>query len=168
MKSKTFLLSLGVSAGLILLAGCAANPVYPPDWATSTSTPRQVAAVPETATDAKVIWGGRIIEVENKTDHSEVEVLAYPLDKDQKPSANDSGNGRFIALIPGYVEPLDYPSGGWVTMQGQIQGVRSARVGKAPYVFPLLKVRAAHVWSREDMQRRSNVHFNVGVGVGIR
>lgn len=168
MNPKMILSSLPWLAGLLLLAGCAANPVYSPDWADSTVTPRQVAVAPEQVGDARVIWGGRIIGVENKADHTEVEVLAYPLDKDQKPASNDTGDGRFLAVLPGYVEPLDYPIDGWVTLQGHIEGVRSGRVGEAPYVFPLLKVRAAHVWSREELQKRSNVHFNVGVGVGIR
>ena len=151
-----------------LLAASAATAVNPRDWADSTLTPRQVAVAPEDAGNARVIWGGRIIDVENKSDHTEVEVLAYPLDKNQLPLQNDVGSGRFIALLPGYVEPLDYPVDGWVTMQGSIRGVRSARVGQAPYVFPLLDVRAAHVWTPKDMQRRSNVHFGVGVGIGIR
>ena len=104
---------------------------------------------------------------QNKAEHTEVEILAYPLDDSQRPQANDVGNGRFIAVIPGYVEPLDYPVGGWVTLQGTIQGVRSDHVGKAPYVFPLVRVRAAHVFSREEMQRRSNVHVSLGVGIGV-
>ncbi len=161
-------LSITLVAGcLLVLAGCAANPVYSPSWSTSTATPRQVAAAPERAADARVIWGGKIISVENKADHTEVQVLAYPLDRDQIPQPDDRGNGRFIGLLPGYVEPLDYPIDGWVTMQGHIEGMRSDRVGQAPYVFPLLKVRAAHVWSRQDMQRRSNVHVSLGVGIGV-
>ncbi len=167
MKIKHFHFQIPILAALFLTA-CATSPVYPPDWADSTLTPHQVATAPENAGNARVIWGGRIIGVDNKADHTEVEVLAYPLDKNQIPQQNDVGSGRFIALLPGYVEPLDYPVNGWVTMQGHIKGVRSDRVGQAPYVFPLLAVRAAHVWTREDMQRRSNVHFNVGVGVGIR
>lgn len=167
LKPMNKMCRLALMSGLGLLAGCAANPVYPPQWADADLTPRQVAAAPETAGTARVIWGGRIIDVTNKAAQTEVEILAYPLDDDQRPLANDVGNGRFIAVIPGYVEPLDYPSGGWVTLQGTIQGVRSDRVGKAPYVFPLVKVRAAHVWSRQDMQRRSNVHVSLGVGIGV-
>jgi outer membrane lipoprotein len=32
-----------------------------------------------------VIWGGRIVQVQNYADHSEVELLAYPLDSSQRP-----------------------------------------------------------------------------------
>ncbi|MGB8636036.1 MAG: Slp family lipoprotein [Rhodanobacteraceae bacterium] len=168
MTLKAHISRILVSVGLLVLAGCAADPVYPPTWATSMAEPRQVATAPETAADARVIWGGEIISVENKADHTEVQVLGFPLDKNQIPRADDTGDGRFIAVLPGFVEPLDYPVGGWVTMQGHIQGVRNDRVGQAPYVFPLLKVHAAHVWSQQDMQQRSNVHFNLGVGIRIR
>lgn len=151
-----------------LLAACAANPVYPPEWATSDASPQQVAQAPEQVGNAQVIWGGRILGVENQADHTEVEILAYPLDAEQRPRPDDVGAGRFLALLPGYVEALDYPVNGWVTLQGQIRGVRSGRVGQAPYVFPLLDVQAAHLWPREESRPRSNVHFNVGLGVGIR
>jgi outer membrane lipoprotein len=36
-------------------------------------------------------------------------------------------------------------------------------------VFPLVSVAQSHVWSAEEMTKgRSNVHFGVGLGVGIR
>lgn len=159
--------SFVVAVLALLLAGCAANPIYPPDWASSTATPRQVATTPEAYGDAQVIWGGKIIHVTNKSGRTEVEILGYPLDKAQKPILGSAAQGRFIAVMPGYVEPLSYPAGGWVTLQGRIKGVRSAYVGKAPYVFPLVDVRAAHVWSREAMRDRSNVHFSFGIGVGL-
>lgn len=152
----------------LLLAACATAPLYAPEWADSAALPSAVAAAPERYQGARVIWGGSVIGVENLADHTEVELLAWPLDPAQRPRRDDVGAGRFIALLPGYVEALHYPAGAAVTLRGEIVGVRSARVGAAPYVFPLLQAEAAHVWAEDDAARRSNVHFNVGVGVGIR
>ena len=110
-----------------------------------------------------------VVGVTNLADHSEVEVLAYPLDKSQRPQANDSGNGRFIAVMPGYVESLDYPAGGLITVNGQLEGSRAGKVGQADYVFPLVQVDQSHVWTADEMSKgKNNVHFGVGVGVGIR
>ena len=118
---------------------------------------------------APVVWGGRVVEVRNLADHSEIEVLAYPLDGSQRPKANDSGIGRFIATMPGYVESMDYPPGALMTIDGRISGSRAGKVGEAPYVFPLVKVNQSHVWTASELSSgKNNVHFGVGLGVGIR
>lgn len=130
--------------------------------------PAQVARTPEDYPDATVIWGGRVVSVSNFPDHSEIEILGYPLDGSQRPQPNDTGSGRFIAEVNGYVEPLDYPPGSLVTLQGHILGVRSGRVGDADYVFPLVRVQGIHRWTADELRAgRSNVHFGIGVGVGI-
>jgi outer membrane lipoprotein len=158
-----------VPAALLTLAACAPAPIYKPAPDAVSAAPYQVAQTPEQFASHQVIWGGRIVGVNNLADHSEVEILAYPLDKSQRPQANDSGNGRFIAVMPGYVEPLDYPAGALMTVNGQLDGSRAGKVGQADYVFPLVQVNQSHVWTADEMSKgKNNVHFGVGVGVGIR
>ena len=71
--------------------------------------------------------------------------------------------------MPGYVESMDYPAGALVTVDGQISGSRAGKVGEAPYVFPLVKVNQSHVWTANELSSgKNNVHFGVGLGVGIR
>lgn len=157
------------AALLMLLAACAPAPIYKTSTAAVTAAPFQVAQSPENFSNREVIWGGRIVQVKVLADHSEIELLAYPLDSSQRPKANDSGNGRFIAVMPGYVEPLDYPSGALMTVNGKLTGSRAGKVGEADYVFPLVSVAQSHVWSADEMNKgRNNVHFGVGLGVGIR
>lgn len=152
----------------VALVACAPAPIYKPSTGAVIVTPMQVSQTPERYTSGEVIWGGRIVQVTNLSDHSEVEVLAYPLDGSQRPKANDSGNGRFIVAMPGYVEPLDYPSGSLITISGKLNGSRAGKVGEANYVFPLVSATQSHVWTQKEMQQgRSNVSFGVGLGVGI-
>ncbi|HVC17082.1 MAG TPA: Slp family lipoprotein [Rhodanobacter sp.] len=161
------LIRLVLACALLMLAGCAPAPIYK-NTAAITAAPFQVAQAPERYASAPVIWGGRIVQVTNLADHSEIELLAYPLDSSQRPRANDSGNGRFIAVMSGFVEPLDYPAGALMTISGRLNGSRAGKVGEANYVFPLVSVAQAHVWSADEMSRgRSNIHFGVGVGIGI-
>lgn len=151
------------------LAACAPAPIYKTVSGEVAATPQQVASSPERYAGNQVIWGGTIVQVKNYPDHSEVELLAYPLDGSQRPKIGDSGNGRFIAVMSGYVEPLDYPTGAPMTVSGKLNGSRAGHVGEAPYVFPLVSVVQSHVWSRDEMQKgRNNVHFGLGLGVGIR
>ena len=168
-RPALMLTRLAAPAALLWLAACAPAPIYKTTGAAATAAPFQVAQSPENFSNREVIWGGRIVQVKVFADHSEIEVLAYPLDTSQRPKANDSGNGRFIAVMPGYVESLDYPAGGLITVSGQLAGSRAGKVGQADYVFPLVQVNQSHVWTADEMNKgKNNVHFGVGVGVGIR
>jgi len=153
---------------LLTMVGCAPAPIYKPSAQATIATPTQVAQSPERYVGGDVIWGGRIVQVNNFSDHSEIELLAYPLDGSQRPKATDSGNGRFIAVLPGYAEPLDYPAGALMTVSGKLNGSRAGKVGEANYVFPLVTAAQSHVWTAEEMNKgRNNIRFGVGVGVGI-
>ncbi len=167
-RSVSLMIKLIVPASLILLAACAPAPIYKNSTGLVTATPAQVAQTPERYSNSDVVWGGRIVKVSNFSDHSEVELLAYPLDSSQRPKANDSGNGRFLAEMQGYVEPIDYPPGALMTVSGKLSGSRAGQVGQANYVFPLISVTQSHVWTAEEMGRgRNNFHFGLGLGVGI-
>jgi outer membrane lipoprotein len=168
-RPASLLIRLAMPTALLVLAACAPAPIYKTTGNAVLATPAQVAQTPEHYSGNEVIWGGRIVHVSNFQDHSEIELLAYPLDSSQRPRANDSGNGRFIAVLRGYVEPLDYPAGALMTVDGKLNGTRAGQVGQADYLFPLVDVAQSHVWTAEEMQNgRSNVHFGLGVGVGIR
>ncbi|MDQ6647949.1 MAG: Slp family lipoprotein [Pseudomonadota bacterium] len=166
-RSVSLVIKLVLPASLILLAACAPAPIYK-NVSGMDATPAQVAQTPERYSNSEVVWGGRIVQVSNFADHSEVELLAYPLDSSQRPKANDSGNGRFIAMLHGYVEPIDYPPGALMTVSGKLSGSRAGQVGEANYVFPLISVAQSHVWTADEMGKgRNNFHFGLGVGVGI-
>lgn len=154
------------SAALLAIAGCAPAPLYKPAPGTVHATPMQVAQTPEDYMGKPVIWGGRVVEVRNFPDHSEIQVLAYPLDGSQRPLANDTGNGRFLIRVPGYVERLDYPDGSLVTVYGTIRGVHAGKVGEADYLFPLVDAQQLHHWTAEEL-RAGHPHVSFGVGVGI-
>ncbi len=147
-----------------LLAACEPAPLYKPDAAAVTAAPSTVATAPANYTGHEVIWGGRIVGVHNFPDHSEIEVLGYPLDSSQRPRFDQPANGRFIALMPGYVESMDYPLGAPMTLLGRIEGTRSGKVGEADYVFPLVAVEQSHRWTPDEMTRP---HVSFGVGVGV-
>jgi outer membrane lipoprotein len=162
------MIQLFLPASLLLLAACAPAPIYKNTAGVIAASPQQVAQTPERYTNGNVVWGGRIVQVDNFSDHSEVELLAYPLDSSQRPKANDSGNGRFIAVMQGYVEPIDYPPGALMTVSGQLNGSRAGKVGQANYVFPMIRVTQSHVWTAAEMGKgRNNFRFGLGLGVGI-
>ncbi|MBD8882078.1 Slp family lipoprotein [Rhodanobacter sp. 7MK24] len=161
--------TLLLSSVLLGLAACAPPPIYKIAPGTLAATPAQVAQTPEQFAQGQVIWGGRVVGVRNLPDHSEIEVLAYPIDSSQRPRFGAGASGRFIAIVPGYAEPMNYPGGAPITVDGQLGGTRVGKVGQADYVFPLVKIAQSHVWTPDEMRSgHPNVSFGVGVGVGIR
>ncbi|HUA79770.1 MAG TPA: Slp family lipoprotein [Dyella sp.] len=153
---------------LLLLTACAPAPLYKVTSTTISAVPMQVAHSPEQYAKGDVVWGGSVVAVRNFPDHTEMEILAYPLDSSQRPQPNAQGIGRFIAIFPGYLEAFNYPNGGLVTVSGQISGSRSGAVDQATYVYPLVTVSQSHQWTSAELrQGHPNVSFGVGVGVGI-
>lgn len=153
---------------LLALAACAPAPIYKAAPGAISAAPLQVSQSPERYANAQVIWGGRIVGVRNLPSSSEIQVLAYPLDSSQRPKLKDNGSGRFIAVVQGYAEPMNYPAGAPITISGRLSGSRAGTVGEADYVFPLVSVDQAHVWTAKEMEQgHNNVHFGVGVGVGL-
>jgi outer membrane lipoprotein len=150
------------------LAACAPPPIYKVDASAVAITPAQVAAAPNTYPQAQVIWGGQIIGVRNLSDRTDIEILAYPLDSSQRPRLKSEAQGRFIAELPGFVEPMNYPDGAPVTVLGRVAGVKPGMVDRAPYTYPMVSVRSGdlHLWTPQEMDQ-GHPHFSFGVGVGV-
>ncbi len=151
-----------------LLAGCAPAPIYKVAPNAPVVLPAQVAQSPEPYQGQTVVWGGTVVQVNNYNDHSEIEILSHPLDSSQRPQlSSNNANGRFIAVLPGFVEPLNFRPGAPITVMGTIEGTFAGHVGQAPYVFPRVKVSQHHEWTAEEMgSGRSHFSFGMGVGVG--
>lgn len=148
-----------------LLAACAPPPVFKTTGNEATVPPSTVAQTPEHFIGRSVIWGGQVISVQNLSNTTRIEMLGYPLDSSQRPQLQSSEGGRFIAIMQGYVERLNYSPGTLVTIRGRIKGTFAGHVGKAAYVFPLVQVEASHVWTAEEM-RSHRPKVNIGIGLG--
>lgn len=149
-------------ATCLLCAGCATAPPLDATGARVALRPYQIANEPESQ-GVDVLWGGMIVAVANRPRSTEVEVLAYPLDERQRPLLERPSEGRFVAVLPGFVEPLDYPEGRFLTLRGRLAGTREGRVGGRPYAFPLVEVQAAHVWHRDF--RTDGPRISIGIGI---
>lgn len=156
---------LGLLTGLVLSA--CATPAFRDVQHRIDIIAADVQAAPERWMGSEVVWGGRILAVENLADRTEVEVIAYPLDRDQQPVPAAPTVGRFIMVLPGFVEPNDYPPGRHLSVHGMVTGVRNGEVGEAPYVFPTLSAREVTVWPWGFMlDKRPSIH--IGIGARIR
>ena len=165
MRPRRSILAL---AAALLLGGCAARPVIQVSATLAPIQPYEAAAEPERHVGAEILWGGSILALENRETRTEVTILAYPLDRAQRPLPQLPTQGRFIVVLPGYVERGDYPDGLFVTLNGRVSGLREGQVGEHRYVFPLVEPGHVHRWPPGFQFDRPQWHIGIGVGVGIR
>ena len=112
---------------------------------------------------------GVIVEPVNLESTTELQIIAYPLQRNGKPDLAQSPNGRFIAKIDGYLEPADYAPGRRVTVSGRVAEIRQGKVGEADYLFPVVQPDSLNLWPVESQSSgRSRLHFGIGVGSGGR
>lgn len=148
-----------------LLAGCAGVP-YDIGKADARITPPQAVNDLPRLLDRDIAWGGKIAAVKNLKASTELEVVAYPLDSNNRPDEDSKPNGRFIVVQPGYLETADYAPGRLVTVVGPVNEVRQGKVGEAQYTYPVIKSKALHLWPKPDAERNEpRIHFGVGVGI---
>jgi len=146
----------------LLLAGCA-TPAFDHRGAQTGVAPWE--AVEQSLDDIDVIWGGVTLKVHHVDGQSEIEVLAYPLDRGQRPIPGAPSQGRFRIRLPGYVESVDFPEGLFLTARGHLVGNRQGDVDGVAYVYPIIASAQIHRWppGYQFDQR----HWSVGVGVGV-
>jgi outer membrane lipoprotein len=150
---------------LLLLAACAGKPVFEGVPADVAPQPYRVAERPEQWLERPVLWGGMILDVRNFEAHSEIELLAFPLDRRQAPVPSAADQGRFIALLAGFADPATLPEGRFVTLTGRITGERSGTLHTRRYVWPEVDVDRLHLWERDFSAPKAR--FSVGIGIGI-
>jgi outer membrane lipoprotein len=98
-----------------------------------------------------VRWGGAIAAVDNKVDHTVIQIVARPLYSSGRPLDTSNSPGRFIAKVPGFVEPTEYKQGREITVVGKVAGVQAKLIGEHPYNFPVIDVSNMYLWEEEPL-----------------
>jgi len=102
-------------------------------------------------------WGGEIIFMENGSSNTDIAVLATTLGSNGKPDTDGVLEARFIARIPGFLDPAEYAQGLRLTVTGVVTGLETQMVGEYAYPYPLVQVQAYHLWPKE--KPRTNHYY---------
>ncbi len=149
----------------LLLGACASAPKIDTTGIDATLTPQRAVAEVDAVTNQRVLWGGVILASQNLKDVTQIEVLAYPLNKRHKPDLDRNPLGRFLVRYPGYLETTDYAQGRLLTVVGTLQELHSGRIGESDYTYPVVSGEEAHLWQLPG--RSGETRFQFGVGVMI-
>jgi outer membrane lipoprotein len=149
---------------ILLVAGCATSPVAPDGAQIAPIGPAHVLAE-EGHEGEQVIWGGRIVQVDNYSDHTALSVVSYPLDRADRPRVNSEAGVRFLVVEPGFLEPVEFAPGRFVTVLGRVGEIEEQAVGEYLYDHPVLHAEQIHLWpvDRASWQQRTGFSFGVGI-----
>jgi outer membrane lipoprotein len=145
-----------------LLAGCASTPKFDVTQVDNTLIPQNVAAEPSAYLGKMVLWGGIILDTRNLSGSTQIELLAYPLSKDQRPLSDNRPLGRFLINKEGFLDPAIYSQGQKVTVLGSVDENQQGKVGESIYSYPVINAEQLQLWSP---QSESKTRFSFGLGV---
>ena len=123
---------------------------------------------PDDVRNRQTVFGGSIIATRNLPDHTEITVLAFPLDDTDRPNISGTPLGRFIIVQPGYLESVQYAPGRLLSVRGTLSGIQVQPLAQSNYTYPVLEARELHLWSPEDYAPNQDYFpswLHIGVGV---
>ena len=150
MYCSTLKIGLTGLFAALLLGGCASQVPL-----AIREAPADNPALTEARADAanyqgqQVRWGGTIIETVNEKDVTRLTVLGRSLSKDGEPEFTDDSAGRFIAIVPDFIDPKVYAPERDVTVTGTLVGTEAGTVGEYAYTYPVVEATAWYLWPRE-------------------
>jgi outer membrane lipoprotein len=156
--------ALIAAAALLLLGGCASSVIVPKGVDVAPVGPAHVLERGGHEGEL-VVWGGQIVEVENLADRTILVVASYPLDSSDRPRWQQEPGVRFIAEQSGFLEPLTFAPGRFVTVLGTVDGMEQRPVGQFDYRHPKLQTNDLYLWPADPFYWDRQLRWNLGVGV---
>lgn len=151
---------------LMLLSACATPPFDTEGRELASWRPVEALHEPQ-AQNALVMWGGQIVETMNHSDYSEITIVNLQLDRGGRPQTDGDVGIRFVARVKGFLEPVLYAPGRYITVLGRINGSTHVDAGEALLQAPVISAEDNYLWPKDERDWRSNVHFGLGVGIRL-
>jgi len=96
-----------------------------------------------------VLWGGVIVETENRKDETLFKVMQTELDFEKRPVNRDRSTGRFIVRAAGFLDPAIYVAGREITVAGEVAGKEGLPLGGITYTYPVILAKEIRLWEKQ-------------------
>ncbi|MCG6266518.1 Slp family lipoprotein [Vibrio furnissii] len=94
----------------------------------------------------EVRLGGVIAKVTNLAHQTRVEVVNLPVDNAGRPSLTSEPQGRFVAYVKGFLDPVTYGEGRLITLVGTTGEPERGKVGDFEQLFPVMNAHGHYLW----------------------
>jgi len=158
---------LALTASLLLLAGCAGS--LPPTLRDARVSQVTVAAAHahQAPAGVHVRWGGVISKINNTPKATWVQIISKPLRHSGRPRRVRFSEGRFLARVPGFLDPDVYAVGRKITVVGVFSGYEKDPIGSYLYDFPVVRTHAIYLWPPRPRRRYYyGSPWALGIGLG--
>ena len=151
----------------LILIGCAttSQPGLDIEPVNSPMTPDADSAAVELNAGKVVHWGGAIAAITHTGEHTRLQVVSYPLDRQGRPNRRKESGGRFVLVKQGFLEPLDFAPGRLVSSVAEIAAMRIETVGDIEREIPAVLARQIRLWP--PTRSRIVPRFSIGFGIGF-
>lgn len=97
-------------------------------------------------------WGGTIVSVENKADHTLIEIVDRPLTRFGTPKISNKSNGRFLAKSHQFIDPENARAEQSITVSGTLTEYKTGMIGEYEYVYPVVEINEYKIWPQSNRQ----------------
>lgn len=149
----------------LVLAGCTAGISTQSKALVTYDGPfSSLQADPERYTGETVLLGGRILEITPTAAATEIVVLEFPLNWQDRPDDSGNSRGRFLIQANGFLDPALYKQGALLAVVGTLSGSETRAIGGFSYRYPRLAPTEIKLWPPTTGRTSPAFHFGVGVG----
>lgn len=145
MRALLFVLSC------LLLSACSSIPENLESDSATLVTDYQIWRHTDPSKKFDVRLGGMVIKVDNQKETTRLEVVNIPLDKSGRPRLDQKPQGRFVAYLDGFIDPVNVAPKTFVTFLGKTQNNEPGKIGEYEYEYPVMKVNQLRVWQKEQV-----------------
>lgn len=151
---------------LLLVVGCASSPVALEGEQIEAFGPAHVLDGQSGPGD-RVVWGGRIVGLRNLPDETEIHLVSYPLDRGDRPRVDREPGVRFVLRQSGFLEPVQYAPGRYLTVLGTVAGLEPVAVDEHLLDQPVIVAERIHLWPADIRSWQARTRFSIGVGISL-
>ncbi len=164
MLKPTYRYFLPILILFTLFAGCAPVISVPTLKSIDRSiTYKEIKRDPALYKNKKVLLGGKIIKVINKSNESLALVLQSPLRRSLKPLPENKSEGRFIIRFSDFIDPLVY-RGKLITVTGVVRTPITRPLNSTTYTYPVIEAGEFYLWK---MGQNNSPPVSLGIGFGF-
>ncbi|MGL4224019.1 Slp family lipoprotein [Vibrio misgurnus] len=102
------------------------------------------------AMQSTVRMGGVIASISNQQDRTRVELVNLPIDSSGRPDLQQDPQGRFVAYVAGFLDPITFAEGRLMTVYGTTAEPEQGKVGDYEQRYPVISVQGYRLWRVEE------------------